>query len=219
MSKPSEQEGVTGTLSQGLEQAYEGLKQGPSSTTLFWVGGAVAVALVIGLFWWFWSSSDIASSARTRALQDIIFPAQVEAFLANPEHRDTVQYRLAQFRKARMDLAVGIRNLGDNIGSVANAAREQVADAVKTYTALTKVSGLVPTLQMEANLGAAKGHEALGEYKEAIEFYKKLASDYKDTEIGKQADKKVSLLKDEANQTDLKRLAETFGPRKEARPN
>ena len=37
----------TNVLAQQLGKAYEGLKQGPSRTTLFWVGGAAAVVLIV----------------------------------------------------------------------------------------------------------------------------------------------------------------------------
>lgn len=218
MTKAKEEEGVTTTLAQGLEQAYEGVRQ-PSSSTLFWVGGIVAVGLVVFLFWYFLTSSETVSSQRWRELGGIAFPAQLDAYLEKAELRDTPQGRLAQFKKARMDMTTGMRNLADDTPSLAAEARELVAEATKNYVSLSRVSGLVPTLQVEAVLGAARGYEALGDFDEAKKYYQKLVEEQKDNDIGKMATKKLDELNEKANQADLLRLKESFGARGEARPN
>ena len=51
----------TNVLAQHLEKAYQGLRQGPSRTTILWIVGAVAVLLIYLLFRYFMSSSASAT--------------------------------------------------------------------------------------------------------------------------------------------------------------
>ena len=49
-----------------IEKAYQGIRQGPSRTTLLWVGAAVVVLVVYVLFRIFMSSSASLNPSRIR---------------------------------------------------------------------------------------------------------------------------------------------------------
>ncbi len=196
------------SLVHGLEEAYEGVKKGPSSAVFYWVGGIVAVALVVGLFWYFTGAAEAIASARWAALANVAFPGQLEDLLSKSDWKDTPQGRLARFKQARLDLAQGLRELGID----KKAALKLIETAAGEYEALMKASGRVPVLQQEAIWGAAKARETLGEIDKAKEHYQRLVKDYEKTALGEDAAKQIKRLDDPANTRDLAEMRKEFGP-------
>jgi hypothetical protein len=196
----------TNILAQQLGKAYEGLKQGPSRTTLFYVGAAVAVVLVIVLFRYFMSSSERDASKRWRELDEVVFPDQLETYLAQADVKDTTQGKVARYREARLELAQGLRDLGVH----RQGATDRIHSATKTYDELARSAGKVPLLHQEALSGAAKGYEALGDFETARARYKRLADDYPTSALGKDAKAAIDRLDNSNNQADLAELKKAF---------
>jgi len=191
-----------------IEQAYEGVKQGPPSTMLYWVVGIGLVALVVGLFYYFISTSNSIDSSRWATLGDVAFPAQLDPLLEKAEWKDTTQGRLASFKQARLDLAQGIRDLGLD----RKTGIEKIKAAAERYEGLRKTSARVPLLQQEALWGAAKAREALGENAAAKAHYEQLVRDFKTTALGEDAAKQIKRLDDPANAKDFADVRAKFGP-------
>ncbi|MBY0233280.1 MAG: hypothetical protein K2W96_28705 [Gemmataceae bacterium] len=203
------------SLQKGLEQALEGVKQGPSSTLLFWVGAVALIVLAGWLFWWFLSSANDTGSARWMAVTGAAFPSQIDGLLEKPDLKDTPQGRLARFKAARAKLSQGLRELG----SKRSSSLELVDEGTKLYEDLLKTAGRVPLLHQEALWGAAKGHEAQGKYDEARKLYERLVKDHASSALGKDAEKRLKRLGDKTAQKDLDDLAKEFGPAPEGRAN
>jgi hypothetical protein len=192
----------TNVLAQQITKAYEGLKQGPSRSTLFWVGGAGAVILIVVLFRIFMSSSETTSSKRWTSLDEVVFAEQLDLLMKEPELKDTPQGRLAQFKEARLNLSQGLRDLAAN----RDLAIKRVETATTLYEKLAQSAGRVPLLHQEALWGAAKGNEALGEYESARNLYKKLSEEYPASTMGKNAKKQLERLDSKAAQAELAEL-------------
>lgn len=195
------------SLVQGLEEAYEGIKKGPSSTFLYWAIGIVAVLLVLGLFRYFMMSSETITSNRWASLSQAVFAPQVEALAAKSEWQDTPQGRLARFKEARLEMSTGLRELGINPKS----GQEHLLNAAGHYEALIKASARVPLLHQEALWGAARARESLGELDKAREHYQKLVKEYEKTALGEDAARQLKRLDDPANERDLAELRKLFG--------
>ena len=95
----------TNALAQQLTKAYEGLKQGPSRTTWFYIGGAVIVVLGIILFRYFMAESDRNAAERWVMLDEVVFPEQLTTLLDKSELKGSPQARLARFKEADLKLA------------------------------------------------------------------------------------------------------------------
>src|SRR5262249_55951053 len=177
-------------LAQQLGKAYEGLKQGPSRTTIIWVG--VIAAAVVGylLFRYFMNTSEADASERWTTLDGVVFPEQLDTFLQKASNKDSPQARLASFKEARLKLASGLRDLGAN----RKDALERIDEATRLYESLARSAGKVPLLHQEALSGAAKGYETLGDTEKALSLYKRLADDYPTSALGKDAKKQVERL-------------------------
>jgi hypothetical protein len=196
----------TNVLAQHLEKAYQGLRQGPSRTTLFWVGGAVVVLLVYLLFRYFMSTSEATTSGRWLKLDEAVFPEQLTKLVDESDLKDTPQGRLARYKEARMQLTEGMRVLGNNTSD----GTEKIETATKIYEDLAKSPGRVPLLHQEALWGAAKGYEALGDTDQATKFYKRLADEYPTSALGQDAKKQLERLENTDNQADLAALKKAF---------
>jgi hypothetical protein len=196
----------TNILAQHLEKAYQGLRQGPSRTFLFWVGGAVAVLLVFLLFRYFMSTSEATTSGRWLKLDGVVFPEQLDELLKESDLKDTPQGRLARYKEARMNLSEGMRILGHS----SSEGTEKIESATRTYEELAKSPGRVPLLHQEALWGAAKGYEALGETDQAAKLYKRLADEYPTSALGMDAKKQLERLENTDNQADLAALKKAF---------
>jgi hypothetical protein len=182
-----------------LEKAYQGIRQGPSRTTVIWIVGALVVVGVYVLFRIFMSSSEATASERWLKLDDVVFPEQLEKVVTENDLKDTPQGRLARFKEARLQLSEGMRVLGNN----PTEGTEKIESATKTYEELAKSPGKVPLLHQEALWATAKGNEALGEFDTAMKWYKKLADEYPTSALGKDATKQLERLEN----ADKKELA------------
>jgi hypothetical protein len=194
-------------LAQQLTKAYEGLKQGPSRSTVVWISVIVGVILVVGLFRYFWTSSRATDSKRWGELDEIVFPEQLDGLLKDKTLAGTPQGRMAQFMEARLNLAQGLRGQGSNHST----AVERLRKARDAYEELARQSGRVPLLHQEALWGAAKANEALGDYPRAVELYERLQKEYSASALGKDAEKQIERLRNEANEKDLNQLKKLFG--------
>jgi hypothetical protein len=196
----------TNVLAQQISRAYEGLKQGPSRSTVLWVGGAVAVVLIFLLFRWFTNSSESTSSERWMKLDEVVFPEQLDLLLNENDLKDALQGRLARFKEARLNLGQGLRDLASD----PDRNVKRIEKATGLYEELSRSSGRVPLLHQEALWGAAKGNEALGEYEKARALYKQLADDYPASAMGKDAKKQLERLDDKTTQAELAELKKAF---------
>jgi hypothetical protein len=198
----------TNVLASQLGRAYEGLKQGPSRSTLFYVGAAALAVLVVFLFRYFLSSSETASSERWARLDEAVFPQQLQQVLDDGEMKGTPQGRMAQFMEARSKLSDGMRDLG----SKREVAIKSITRATELYEELRRTRGRVPLLHQEALWGAAKGNETLGEVDKARELYRLLAEEYPAASLGKEAKKQLERLDSKSTQAELEALKKAFSP-------
>jgi hypothetical protein len=189
-----------------LNRAYEGLKQGPSrSTVVFW-GIVLGVVLVFLLFRWFYLSSEAAASDRWYDLDEVLFADQLQTLLNKSNFKDTPQYRLARFKEARLKLSDGLRELGNPNQEMKQKAREQLEEGRTIYVELAKTTGRVPLLHQEALSGAAKAYESLGgneNVDEAKRLYKQLADEYPTSAMGKDAKKQLLRLDNDATRKEI----------------
>ena len=192
----------TNVLAQKLGEVYEGLRQGPSRSTVIWLIVLGAVVLGVGLFWYFLSSSRAADSQSWLKLDEAVFPAQLDARLKESELTGTPQFRIARFKEARVNLSAGLRAQGSN----PKAALKRIESARDTYEELAKQSGRVPLLHQEALMGMAKANEALGNYEEARSGYERLTREYPSSALGVSATKQLERLGSEANKETLNKF-------------
>ena len=217
----------TNTLVEGIGKLSHTLRSGVPRR--YWIGAAV-IALAFGLYWtwtfyaarsrasnselwWKWDqvgngdtlaagyaklpSIDKTSSTFVEKLE----AQQLEAFIK--ENKGTLQARLAQFELARLNLFEGLRDLGTSLKPQREAALQHLRDAANQYKELIQESRSEPILHQEAILNSGKANEALGNIKEATEFYTKLAKEYKSSRFGALAEKELKRL-----ETDAKAIAE-----------
>ena len=194
----------TNVLADRLGKAVQGIKEGPSRGTLLLVGAAALLGLLAFIWWYFWSASREADSARWAEWDGLTTPAQLESFAQNKEHEGKPQTRVARFQIARLSLLAGLRDLG----SARATALDNLRKAAQSYEELAKSSSDMPLLTQEALLGAGKANEALGAVDKAKDFYKKLADGHPDTAFGKDA--KAQLDRLEKDGKDLQGLAAEY---------
>jgi tetratricopeptide (TPR) repeat protein len=188
----------TNVLADHLGKAIQGIKEGPSRGTMIFVGVVALAGLLIFVWWYFWSSSQAADSARWTAWDGLTTPAALDSFAQHKDNQGTTQGRVARFQIARLSLLSGLRDLGSTAGRA--AALENVRKAAQTYEALANESSDLPLLHGEALLGAGKANEALGEVEKAKGFYKKLADAHPDSPFGKDARAQLERLEKDAKE-------------------
>jgi hypothetical protein len=198
----------TNTLAQELGKVIEGFKKGPSRSTWFWLVLIAAAVAIFFVFRVFWNRSEQAVSERWVALDDVVFPEQLDRFLK--DHDGTEQARLARFLEARQKLSRGLRDLGAN----PDAAREEIRAGTDLYAELLKGSGRVDLLTQEALWGAAKGSEALGDLEQATSYYERLVKEYPASALGKDAKKQLERLNNPDTKRDIRDLTNTLSPSK-----
>jgi hypothetical protein len=195
----------TNVLAQHLGRAVESLKQGPSRTTLIYVGVIVAIILIIVLFRYFMHSSESTTSERWRDLDQAIFPEQYSSFLEG-DLKDTPQGRQARFKEAATKLDQGMLDPKDA------EHQKMISDATDLYVDLTKSVSREPLLHQEALMGAARGYEAMGDIENARTWYQRLASDHPKSALAEKAKKCIERLDDKDNQAALAELKKAFSP-------
>jgi tetratricopeptide (TPR) repeat protein len=217
----------TNTLVEGIGKLSHSLRGGVPRSV--WIGLAVIV-LAYGLYWtWnFYATRSLAANSElwwkwdqvgngdTLAAGYAKLPSidkesstfveklegqQLEAFIN--DNKGTLQARLAQFELARLNLFEGLRDLGTSLKPQREAALKRLQDAAFQYKQLIQESRSEPILHQEALLNSGKANEALGDIKQATEYYTKLATDYKTSRFGKLAEKELKRL-----ETNAKVIAE-----------
>jgi hypothetical protein len=201
------------SLAQQLGRAITTIKQGPSRGTIIFF--AVIVAAVVIYFVWrgFSNSSNRSTSERWLKLDSAIFPDQIDTLLKDSNFEGTPQERLVKLKKARFEMAQGLRDLGDL--SKREAARKRISEAVDLYDDLAKSAGKVPLLHQEALWAAAKGYEALGgpdNLEEARKRYEKVLDEYKSSTFARDARKQLERLKSDSS--ELREINRELAPHK-----
>jgi tetratricopeptide (TPR) repeat protein len=186
----------TNVLADHLGKAIQGIKEGPSRGTMLFVGVVALAGLLIFIWWYFWSSSQAAESARWAAWDGLATPAALDSFAQNKDNQGTTQGRLARFQIARLSLLSGLRDLGPARAQ----SLENIRKAAQTYEALANESSDTPLLLDEALLGAGKANEALGEVEKAKGYYKKLADSRPNSPFGKDARAQLERLEKDAKE-------------------
>jgi tetratricopeptide (TPR) repeat protein len=194
----------TNVLADRLGKAIQGIKEGPSRGTMLLVGAAALVGLLAFVWWYFWSTSQAADSARWAQWDGLTTPAALESFAQNKENQGTPQGRVARFQLARLSLQTGLRELG----SARAAALENLHKAAQRYEELANETTDSPLLLQEALLGAGKANESLGDVEKAKRFYQKLANDHPNTPFAKDARAQLERL--EKDGKDLQDLANEY---------
>jgi hypothetical protein len=191
----------TNVLADHLGKAIQGIKEGPSRGTMIFVGVVALAGLLIFIWWYFWSASQAADSARWTAWDGLTTPAALDGFAQNKDNQGTTPGRVARFQIARISLLSGMRELGSSRA----AALENIRKAARTYEELANESSDAPLFVQEALLGAGKANEALGEVDKAKGFYQKLADAHPDSPFGKDARAQLARLEKDAR--DVQELA------------
>lgn len=210
------------SLAQHINRAYTGIKQGPSRGTILLLAVVIVAVLLFFLFRYFWSSSSSADSQRWLQLDQAVFPIQLTELVddADAKFKDTPQYRLAQFREARLKMSQGIRDFGNGNSSIREKAVKNIQDAIVSYDELAKQYELAkqstrtPLLHQEALWAAAKGYETLGgsdNIAKATERYETLKKDYEKSALGKDAKKQLERLSNPETKQILSDLNREFG--------
>lgn len=200
----------TNTLAHELGKVVEGIKKGPSRSTLFYAGLIALAVVIFFTFRYFWRQSEASASQRWLEYDEVVFPEQLDGFLKNPELADTPQGRLARYKEARYKLGKGLRDLGAN----PSASLDEIRAATELYEGLLKGSARVDLLTQEALWGAAKGNEALDDLDKAREYYGRLAKEYPASALGKDAQKQLERLDSPEGKRDIRDLAKALAPAK-----
>jgi hypothetical protein len=196
----------TNALAHRLGQAFEGMKGGPSRSTLLLSGLVLLIVVLVATWYFLHLSSQATSSALWMEWSNLSSPDQLEEFTRKADVQGTTQGRLARFKLARLQLPRGLRNLA----AVRDRALEDIKAGAQTYEQLVGETRDLPNLQQEALLGAAKGYEALGDLARARGFYKQLADSHPDSDLGKEAARQLTRL--DSDEPDIKALIKEYHP-------
>jgi tetratricopeptide (TPR) repeat protein len=175
----------TNVLADSIGRFWLSLKEAPSSTTVVvWV----FVLLAAGLFilWLYWSRTTLANSSvywvkveNASSLDDL--NAIIDK---DPNSRPA---RTARFLKARLLLRQGLEQLCGTFDNQREEALKKVTEAGELYQKLALESTDNRLLLQEAWLGTAVAKETLGDLKEALEAYRKVAAEKPESAVTKQA--------------------------------
>jgi hypothetical protein len=199
---------MTNTLANRLGEAIQGMKEGPSRSTLLFLV-AIGLILLLVLVWrYFSSSAEESASARWLQWDSLASPEQLKKFAENKEAQEHTPGRLARLAEARRALYDGLRNLGDT--AVRAEALKDIRSAAELYGKLADELADKPLLHQQVLMGAAKAYESLGEVKQAHDFYQLLAQKYAKTNLGEEAGEQLKRLEAADQNGDLKALSEEY---------
>jgi hypothetical protein len=206
------------TLAHGVTTLVERAKSG-RLVGLRWLGLALAVILVIGVWWYAVRQSNRADSQVWTGLADLVRRGG-ESSLTEfaTAHKDTTAARLARLEAARVHLGPdGIAQLQTGDKTQRNKAVENLEKARDEFTKLAEEFQADPTLRATALMGAAEAELALvgvpktdglgsiGSVSAAADLYRKAAQAVGEaTPVGEQAKKRADEL--EANKEEIQRV-------------
>lgn len=196
------------TIVHGISSAYTGIKHGPSRGTLLLLFAVGAVLIAGVTFRYFYHSTEAATSERWLKLDEIVFPEQLTTLTEDSAFMETPQGRLLRFKRARLLLSDGMRDLGAN----PSLARKNVEDGTKLYEELAQSAGRVPLLHQEALWGSAKGLETLNEIDKARSYYERLKREYGNSAMGKDAAAQLDRLDSDAGKKEVSELHKILAP-------
>jgi hypothetical protein len=200
---------MTNSLATRVNEAIQGMKEGPSrGTVLFLIAAGLVVILVLA--WrYFATSAEESDSARWLRWDSLASPEQLKNFGDDKDVQGHVQGRLARLEEARRDLYDGLRDIGV-VGAARTQAPESIKKSAELYDALVNEFSDKPLLHQQTLMGAAKAHESLGDYEKARSFYQQLAQKYGSTVLGKEAADQMKRLETGEQNGDLQALREEF---------
>ncbi len=197
---------VTNTLANRLGEAIQGMKEGPSRSTIL-IGVAIGLILILVLSWYYFATSAAeADSARWLKWDNLSSPEQLKSFADDQEVQGHIQGKLARMEEARRYLYDGLGELG----AAPAQARENIKKAAEAYDTLANELSDKPLLHQQALMGAAKAHESLGEYDQARTFYQQLKDNYANTALGHDAAEQLQRLDAAEKNGDLNALREEY---------
>jgi hypothetical protein len=202
----------TNALADSLGRALQNMKEGPSQRTMLWAGVIVLVVVLVLVWRWVRSSSEESDSQLWLRWENLYTPSEVQKFA--DEAKGTTQGRLARLQLARLHVRNGLLALG---GSKSDG-RHELQEGAKAYEGLAEETHDLPVMQQEALMGAAKAYESLGDLPKARGFYERLAREYGNTPLGKDATQQLERLKEESASKDLEALLAEYGEGKSGTP-
>ncbi len=171
-------------LREGLNQLLDGLKEGPSTTTLVIVLFVLLGAgLAIGWYFYAASATQTISGLWVKVAEAGSIEDTETLADKNP---GTMPGRVARFQRARLLLRKGLDDYASPLDKPRGEARKKLEEAADLYEKLAKEGGS-PVLVQEAWLGAAKARESLGDVDAALDLYKRLAANKPESPVTKDA--------------------------------
>jgi len=207
----------TNVLADRLGRFLRNAKEGPSRQVLV-IWGAVLLAAAIGLGWWYFSRhSEQENSAENRDLQEATTRDDYKKIA--DAHPNTPAGRMARLQLARMSLREGLEQLYSGLSDDRAKARSRLEEARDSYRQLATDFKDAPIIVQQCLMGEAKAQESLGDLDDALAGYQRLANEYPDSALGKEAKERVAFLENADNRAQLekfnaemKRLAEAAPP-------
>jgi hypothetical protein len=198
----------TNALADRLGRLLQSAKEGPSRTTVvIWSLALLAAAVFLG--WWGYDRyAKKENSAENRELEDATTREQYQE-IAN-KHPNTPAGRMALIQFARLSLRDGLEHLYAGLPDDRAAAKKKIEEARDAYDKLAKECKDTPLLAQECLMGAAKARESLGDFDGALNSYRQLANDYKDSYLGNEADSRAEALTDSAKRKEIEDFYQTM---------
>jgi predicted negative regulator of RcsB-dependent stress response len=207
----------TNVLADRLGRLLRNAKEGPSRQVLV-IWGVVLLAAAIGLGWWYFSRhSEQENSAENRDLQEATTRDDYKKIA--DAHPNTPAGRMARLQLARMSLREGLEHIYSGLSDDRANARSRLEEARDSYRQLATDFKDSPIIVQQCLMGEAKAQESLGQLDDALAVYQRLANEYPDSALGKEAKERVAFLQNADHRAELekfnaemKRLAEAAPP-------
>jgi hypothetical protein len=200
----------TNVLADKLGHLIEGIKQGPSRSTIIWVVIALLIVLAYLAFRYFSTSSEERASERWLKLDQAVFPEQLDILAEDKDLQGSTPGHMVQLLRARRLVKLGLRDLG---GSARRPeAQASIRKGVEAYEQLLNEGrSLLPVIRQEALWGAAQGEESLGKLDKARGYYEKLVQEFGTSARGEDAKKQLKRLDSDASKETLPNLVREYG--------
>jgi tetratricopeptide (TPR) repeat protein len=197
----------TNALADMLGRTWRTIKTGPSRHGLLLAGIAIAIVVVAATAYFVWKSHREARSALWFKVDDVqrkldeatdagdVKKALDDAKNLAEKNPGTAQARGLRYERARTLLRQGLGRLGS--APDRDEAKENIKEARKLFADLAaEPAGKDndPILTQEALMSVAVADESLGDLKEAIKDYKKVAETYQGSAVAKAAHDRINAL-------------------------